>query len=51
MGRLDIVDLANVHSCAFLATGDAANHTDDGLVLLGRQDESEVRGCSLLATP
>ena len=51
VGRLDIVDLANVHSCAFLATGDAANHTDDGLVLLGRQDESEVRGCSLLATP
>ena len=51
VGRLDIVDLANVHSCAFLATGDTANHTDEGLVLLGRQDESEVRGCSLLATP
>ena len=51
VGRLDIVDLANVHSCAFLATGDAANLTPKGLILLGRQDHSEVRGCSLLATP
>ena len=51
VGRLDIVDLANVHSCAFLATGDAANLTPNGLILLGRQDHSEVRGCSLLATP
>ena len=51
VGRLDIVDLANVHSCAFLATGDAANLTPKGLMLLGRQDHSEVRGCSLLATP
>ena len=51
VGRLDIVDLANVHSCAFLATGDAANLTSKGLILLGRQDHSEVRGCSLLATP
>ena len=51
VGRLDVVDLANVHSCAFLATGDAANLTDEGLILLGRQDESEIRGCSLLANP
>jgi len=51
VGRVDIVDLANVHSCAFLATGDVGNHTDQGLILLGRQDAAEVRGCSLLATP
>ena len=50
-GRLDIIDLANVHSCAFLATKDVAKMTDQGLLLLGRQDNAEVRGCSLLAAP
>lgn len=50
-GRLDMVDLANVHSCAFLATGDAAQRTEKGVVVLGRTDQSEARGCSLLATP
>ena len=51
VGRLDVIDLANVHSCAFLATKDVAKMTDQGLVLLGRQDNAEVRGCSLLAAP
>lgn len=50
-GRLDVLDLANAHSCAFLATSDAAQWTDKGLVLLGRLDHSEARGCSLLAAP
>ena len=50
-GRLDVLDLANVHSCAFLATGDAAKITTKGLKLLGRSDQAEVRGCSLLAAP
>ena len=36
---------------AFLATKDAAKETVKGLVLLGRQDDAEVRGCSLLAAP
>ena len=51
VGRLDVIDLANVHSCAFLSTRDVAKMTDQGLVLLGRQDNAEVRGCSLLAAP
>ena len=51
VGRLDVIDLANVHSCSFLATQDVAKITDQGLVLLGRQDNAEVRGCSLLAAP
>jgi hypothetical protein len=50
-GRLDVLDLANVHSCAFLSTGDAAQRTAHGLKLLGRSDQAEVRGCSLLAAP
>ena len=36
---------------ALLATQDVAKMTDQGLVLLGRQDNAEVRGCSLLAAP
>jgi hypothetical protein len=48
-GRLDVVDLANVHSCAFLATSDQARHGEAGLVLEGRVDHADVRGCSLLA--
>ena len=50
-GRLDVIDLANVHSCAFLATGDAAQRVEQGVILLGRTDHSEARGCSLLAAP
>ncbi len=50
-GRLDVVDLGNVQSCAFLATQDAASLAERGLVLLGRTDRSEARGCSLMATP
>jgi len=49
-GRVDVVDLANVHSCAFLATSDAAQWRREGLKLLGRMDHAEVRGCSLLAS-
>lgn len=49
-GRVDVVDLANVHSCAFLATSDAAQWRPEGLKLLGRMDHAEVRGCSLLAS-
>ena len=49
-GRVDVVDLANVHSCAFLATSDVAQWRPEGLKLLGRMDHVEVRGCSLLAS-
>ena len=49
-GRLDVMDLANIHSCAFLATSDLAQHHREGLQILGRVDRSEVRGCSLLAS-
>lgn len=48
-GRLDVVDLANLHSCAFLATSDQARHGEAGLVLEGRVDHADIRGCSLLA--
>lgn len=48
-GVLNIIDLANVHSCAFLATSDLGKCFEDGsFEVLGRMDESDVRGCNLL---
>lgn len=48
-GRLHIIDLANVHSCAFIATDDIGRkHADGSFEVLGRLDTAEIRGCSLL---
>jgi phenylacetate-coenzyme A ligase PaaK-like adenylate-forming protein len=49
-GRVRIMDLANVHSCAFLCTQDVGRMNEDGsFEVLGRLDHSEMRGCSLMA--
>ena len=49
-GCLNIIDLANVHSCAFIATEDIGNVAPDGsFEVLGRMDHSALRGCSLMA--
>lgn len=48
-GVINIIDLANIYSCAFIATDDAGMVSDDGsFEVLGRVDNSDVRGCSLL---
>jgi len=48
-GLLNIIDLANRHSCAFVATDDVAKLSEDGrFEILGRMDNSDIRGCSLL---
>ncbi len=48
-GGINIVDLANVHSCAFVATNDLGRITTDGTFeVLGRFDNSNLRGCNLL---
>lgn len=48
-GAINIIDLANLHSCAFLATDDAGRlHADGTFEVLGRLDHSDLRGCSLL---
>jgi len=48
-GRLVLVDLANLHSCCFLATGDVGLvHADGTFEVLGRHDRAEVRGCNLM---
>ena len=49
-GALNIIDLANIHSCCFLATDDVGEVFADGSFrVMGRLDNTDVRGCSLLA--
>lgn len=49
-GVLNIIDLANLYSCSFIATEDAGRLRQDGTFeVLGRMDNSDIRGCSLLA--
>jgi hypothetical protein len=49
-GVLNVIDLANVHSCAFIATDDIGTIANDGsFEVLGRLDHSALRGCSLMA--
>jgi phenylacetate-coenzyme A ligase PaaK-like adenylate-forming protein len=48
-GAINIVDLANVNSCSFIATQDLGKiNEDDSFEVLGRFDNSDVRGCNLL---
>ncbi len=48
-GLLQVIDLANVYSCAFIATEDVGIVYPDGsFEVWGRLDHSDVRGCSLL---
>jgi hypothetical protein len=48
-GVINVIDLANIHSCAFVATDDAGKLLPDGCFeVLGRVDNSDIRGCSLM---
>ncbi len=48
-GGINIIDLANADSCAFIETKDIGYATaDDQFQVLGRFDNSDVRGCNLL---
>ena len=50
-GIINIIDLANIHSCCFIATDDAGIiHADGSFEVLGRVDNSDIRGCSLMLT-
>jgi len=50
-GGINIIDLANVHSCAFIETKDLGRLNADGTFeVLGRFDNSDLRGCNLLIT-
>jgi phenylacetate-coenzyme A ligase PaaK-like adenylate-forming protein len=48
-GGINVIDLANVDSCAFVETKDLGRRvSDESFEVLGRFDNSEVRGCSLM---
>ena len=48
-GAVNIIDLTNIYSCSFIATDDAATlYSDESFEILGRLDNSDIRGCSLL---
>jgi hypothetical protein len=47
-GALNIIDLANIQSCAFIATSDLGSLVEDRFSVLGRLDHADIRGCNLL---
>lgn len=49
-GAINIIDLANIHSCSFIATQDLGKIVGNKFQVLGRIDHSDVRGCSLLVS-
>ncbi|GAB4318979.1 MAG: acyltransferase [Bacteroidales bacterium] len=49
-GGINVIDLANIWSCPFIATEDLGRLYPDGrFTVLGRFDESDIRGCNLMA--
>ena len=48
-GAINIIDLANLYSCSFIATDDMGMlHADGSFEVTGRLDNSDLRGCSLM---
>jgi phenylacetate-coenzyme A ligase PaaK-like adenylate-forming protein len=48
-GGVNVIDLANINSCAFIATQDLGKKYGDGTFeVLGRFDNSDIRGCNLM---
>src|SRR5690606_15812169 len=47
-GGINVIDLANIQSCAFIATQDLGKiHLNGQFEVLGRFDQSDIRGCNL----
>jgi hypothetical protein len=48
-GGINIIDLANINSCSFIATQDLGRVYQDGsFEVIGRFDNSDIRGCNLM---
>jgi len=48
-GGINVIDLANIYSCSFIATQDLGKiHKDGRFEVLGRFDSSDIRGCNLM---
>jgi phenylacetate-coenzyme A ligase PaaK-like adenylate-forming protein len=48
-GGINVIDLANYNSCSFIATQDLGKvHENETFEIIGRFDNSDIRGCNLL---
>lgn len=48
-GVINVIDLANIDTCAFIATDDVGiSYPDGSFDVLGRMDNSDLRGCNLM---
>lgn len=47
-GGVNVIDLANLYSCSFIATQDLGKIVNGRLQLMGRFDHADLRGCNLL---
>ena len=48
-GGINVIDLANLYSCAFIATQDLGTvQPDNTFKIMGRFDDSDIRGCNLM---
>lgn len=49
VGGINIIDLANINSCSFISTQDLGKvYADGSFEILGRFDNSDIRGCNLM---
>ena len=49
-GGINIIDLANIYSCSFIATQDLGElYSNGSFKIIGRFDNSDIRGCNLMA--
>ena len=49
-GGINIIDLANINSCSFISTQDLGRvYADGSFEVIGRFDNSDIRGCNLMA--
>ena len=48
-GGVNVIDLANINSCSFIATQDLGKkYSNNTFEILGRFDNSDIRGCNLM---
>ncbi len=48
-GGINVIDLANINSCSFIATQDLGHvYDDNSFEIIGRFDSSDIRGCNLM---
>ncbi|MCK8142275.1 acyl transferase [Flavobacterium sp. I-SCBP12n] len=48
-GGINVIDLANINSCSFIATQDLGKkNPNNSFEVLGRFDNSDIRGCNLM---